>query len=227
MSDSARRPFSAVLFDMDGVVVRNTIELHLRVWAEFARRHGVQPTESQLRSTNGRRAAEIIDEWLGPGLPDSQLAELVSARETFYQERLRAEALEPVAGLREFLEILRERRIRRALVTSAVPISVEIVLGQLGLANAFEAIVTAEDVTQGKPHPAPYLAGAARLGVSAEQCMIVDDAPTGIRAGKAAGGRCLGLTTSVSAAELAAVGADWIAADFTRLPPALKTLCGG
>ena len=215
-------PLLAVLFDMDGVIVRNTIELHLRVWDEFARRHGVQPSDAQLRATNGRRAADIIDEWLGPNLPPPRLAKLVAARETFYQERLRAERLQPVPGLIAFLNRLRATGIRRAVVTSAVPLSVDIVLGQLKLTGVFDTIVTAADVKEGKPHPAPYLTGAARLAVPPERCLVVDDAPTGIRAGKAAGGRCLGLTTSVEAAELATAGADWIAADFTQLPAELQ-----
>jgi len=78
-------------------------------------------------------------------------------------------------------------------------------------------LVTSTDVTRGKPDPEPYLKGAEFLGLAAHDCVVVEDAPAGIRAGKAAGARVLALRTTAPDAELADAGADWIVDDLSAV----------
>jgi sugar-phosphatase len=79
------------------------------------------------------------------------------------------------------------------------------------------AVVTADDVTQGKPNPESYLAGARLLGLAASACVVVEDAPSGVRAGKAAGARVLAVLTTSDAQELQAAGAEWIVRSLAQV----------
>jgi HAD superfamily hydrolase (TIGR01509 family) len=221
MGDTPGYPFAAVLFDMDGVIVLNT-ELHNRVWAEFARRHEARITDAQLAATPGRRALDTVREWFGPDLPAERHSALVDARQQLYEQSLRGESLEPTPGLLGFLEQLSRAGIPRALVTSALPPSVSIILGKLDLIHRFDAVVTAVDVKHGKPHPEPYQTAAARLGVACTRCLIVEDAPVGVDAAVAAGATCLGLSTTVPPRLLTARGARWTVPDFEHLPEEIR-----
>ncbi len=205
-------PFDAVLFDMDGVVCDN-MPLHRRVWSGFVRDRGLAPTEAEIRALDGRRAADIITALFGD-LPPDEVAELARAREETYRACLPAADLPPVPGVEAFLAWLGARGVPRVLATSATPANVAVVIERLGLQAAFEATVTAADVTRGKPDPEVYLSAAARVGVAPTRCLVVEDALPGVRAGKAAGAATLGLTTSEGEAALRAAGADWTAADF-------------
>jgi HAD superfamily hydrolase (TIGR01509 family) len=213
-------PFEAVLFDMDGVVVDN-MPLHRQIWTEFARSLGASPTEAEIRTLDGRRAIDIIAALFGEGQPESEVARLSAAREALYHARLGQEPLREVPGVRAYLDALGALGVPRVLATSAVPINVETVLGRLGLADRFEAIVTAADVRQGKPHPEIYHTAASRAGVQAGRCLVVEDALPGVMAAKAAGAVCLGLMTSEPEGRLRETGADWVAADFTAMPAAI------
>ena len=79
-------------------------------------------------------------------------------------------------------------------------------------------LVTSSDIKRGKPDPEPYLKGAEVLQVSPEDCVVVEDAPAGIRSGKAAGARVLALRTTAQDAELLSAGADWIVDDLSKVP---------
>ena len=79
------------------------------------------------------------------------------------------------------------------------------------------ALVTATDVSRGKPDPEPYAKAAAKLGIDPMKCVVVEDAPAGVRAGRAAGARVIGLPAIVSRDELLAAGATWIVADCTKI----------
>jgi beta-phosphoglucomutase-like phosphatase (HAD superfamily) len=81
-------------------------------------------------------------------------------------------------------------------VSSTPRANIELILGSLGLAEAFDAIVAAEDVRQGKPHPECFLTAAQRLGVAPADCVVLEDAPEGIQGGKASGMRCIGVATT-------------------------------
>ena len=208
-------PFAAVLFDMDGVVCDN-MPLHRQVWREFVRSRGLAPSEDEIRGLDGRRAADIITSLFGE-LPAAEVAALADAREGLYRGSLPTATLPPVPGIEAFLGWLGERGVPRVLATSATPTNVALVLERLALAASFEAVVTAADVTRGKPDPEVYLTAAARAGVAPGRCLVVEDALPGVRAAKAAGAACLGLTTSEGPDALLAAGADWTAPDFTFL----------
>lgn len=214
-------PFAAVLFDMDGVIIDNA-GLHVAVWGEFARTHGLNPSEADLQATSGRRGVDVIATMFGGQISDDEIAQRATEREILFRQRSAGVPAQAVAGAREFLEALERHGIPRVLATSADKTNVGLVLSRLGLLTAFDAIVSAEDVRNGKPHPEVYLKAAQRAGVAAERCLVVEDALTGVRSAKAAGAFCLGLMTSQSGEALKEAGADWTAPSFLELPQELQ-----
>jgi beta-phosphoglucomutase-like phosphatase (HAD superfamily) len=104
------------------------------------------------------------------------------------------------------------------VVTSAIPANAELALRRVGLQNAFNAIITAADVRQGKPHPEGYLKAAAALAAPIKNCIVIEDSVLGLRAGKSAGARLLALATTFPREALAAERPDWLADDFLNLP---------
>jgi sugar-phosphatase len=125
-------------------------------------------------------------------------------------ERREIEDVDGVIPLPGAMELLQTLPVEKwAIVTSCTRALAGVRIGAAGLPKP-KHLVTATDVVRGKPDPEPYLKGAQTLGVAAKDCLVLEDAPAGIRAGKAAGARVLALRTTASDAELYEAGADWI-----------------
>jgi len=191
-----------VLFDLDGVLVDSTPAV-ARVWAWWAREHGFDP-EEVVKKAHGRPSITTIRELL----PDADHA--AEDREVERREIADVEGVIPLPGAMELLQALPLERW--AIVTSCTRALAHVRIAAAGLPKP-KHLVTATDVRHGKPHPEPYLKGAQILGIPADDCLVIEDAPAGIRAGKAAGARVLALRTTANDAELQQAGADWIADD--------------
>jgi sugar-phosphatase len=195
-----------VLFDLDGVLVDSTPAV-TRVWAGWAREHGLEP-DKVVRSAHGKPSIATIRELL----PDADHE--AENREVERREIADVEGVIPLPGAMELLQALPMERW--AIVTSCTRALADVRIGAAGLPKP-KHLVTATDVLRGKPDPEPYLKGAQILGVAAKDCLVLEDAPAGIRAGKAAGARVLALRTTASDAELQEAGADWIVDDCSEL----------
>ena len=195
-----------ILFDMDGVLVDSTPAV-ARVWAGWAREHGFEPDEVVKRA-HGRPSITTIRELLPHA--DHQAED----REVERREIADVEGVIPLPGAMELLRALSLERW--AIVTSCTRPLAGVRIGAAGLPKP-KHLVTAADVHRGKPDPEPYLKGALILGVAAAECVVIEDAPAGIRAGKAAGARVIAVRTTASDAELQAAGADWIVKDCAEL----------
>jgi mannitol-1-/sugar-/sorbitol-6-phosphatase len=199
-------PCRGVLFDMDGVLVASTAAV-ARVWFVWARNHGLDP-ETVVKIAHGRPSISTIRELL-PGADYEA--------EDHEVERLEIEDVEGIVALPGAAELLRELPASRyAIVTSATRPLAEVRLRAAGL-EVPANLVTARDVQRGKPNPDPYLMGARILSVPTAECVVIEDAPSGIRAGKAAGARVVALRTTASDAELQDAGADWIVESCAEL----------
>jgi sugar-phosphatase len=194
----------ALLFDMDGVLLdsRPIVE---RTWRRWAERHGLA-AESILNVAHGRRTRDTLQAG-APGLAtDEEVAWLDAAElEDF-------EGIRPIAGAQALISSLPSSRW--TVVTSA---GRELAMRRLdAIALALPAhAVTGDDVQRGKPAPDGYLLAAARLGVNAEDCLVIEDAPPGIRAGHASGARVIAVTTTYPREALA--DADLIIPDLNAL----------
>ncbi len=196
----------ALLFDMDGVLVDSTAAV-ARVWAVWALKHGLDP-ETVVKIAHWRTSISTIRELLPRADHEAEDREV---------ERLEIEDVEGIEALPGAAELLRELPANKyAIVTSATRPLARVRLLAAGL-SVPENLVTARDVPRGKPNPDPYLMGARILGVPPAECVVIEDAPSGVRAGKAAGGRVVALRTTASDAELQEAGADWIVDDCAEL----------
>jgi len=189
----------ALLFDMDGVLIDSTPAVS-RVWRNWAVAHHFNPDEVAMRA-HGRPSLATVREYL-PNADHEAENRIVEWAE---MEDLKGVVSLP--GARELLASL--PRDRWTIVTSSTRPLAEVRLGAAGL-NIPKNLVTSSDVTNGKPHPEPYLKAATVLGFPASECVVVEDVPAGIRAGKAAGARVIAFRTTCKEADLRAAGADWV-----------------
>ena len=214
-------PFDAVLFDLDGVII-NTTPLHYRVWDVFARRRGYIPTQAELLATNGVRAAETMRLWFGAGLSDTDIDALTAEQAAYINEVLDSESVDAIPGVHEYIASLVAANVPRAIATSARPENATRYLQKLGLTGQISTLITSADVAEGKPHPAVYLKAAATLRVDPAKCVVIEDSVSGIQAAKAAGARCIALTTTFTQDVLAAQNPDWLYSNFTAIPAELR-----
>jgi sugar-phosphatase len=185
-----------LLFDMDGVLIDST-GADERAWIGWATYHGME-RDFPLRATHGRRAIDSLRDLR----PDLDAAVELERLETF--DSAVGEAVPLLAGVERLIARLPEGAW--TVVTSAPERLMRRRLGSAGL-QLPPAVVTADKVTHGKPHPEPYLAGARVLGLAPAECLVIEDAPAGVKAGKAAGCKVLGVVGSHRAEEL--IEADW------------------
>jgi len=219
----ARAAFGALLFDMDGVLM-NTNPFHRRAWRKFCREMGRRVSEEELRrKVFGWRTEEGIANLWGLG-GEAQIREMAARKEEIFRT-LVADHIEPMRGLEGFLIRARASGLSLGLATSACRENVEMILDRLGIGGFFGAIVLAEEVGVGKPHPAVFLTAARQLGVKEERCLVIEDSISGVTAAKRAAMACAALTTTHRAAELFEAGADIACRDFTSR--ALKAFLWG
>jgi len=191
----------AFLFDLDGVLVdsRSVVE---RTWRRWAERHQLDPLPL-LQVAHGRRARDTL-RMVVPNLATDAEVEWLDATELADREGLPA-----VPGAKELVTVL--PRDRWAIVTSCGRDLARLRLGSAGFPIP-DVMMVAEEVKRGKPAPDGYRLGAKRLGYAPADCVVFEDAPAGVVAGRAAGARVVGVTTTHAAADLP--GADATIADF-------------
>jgi len=200
----------AILFDIDGTLVDSTGAV-VRTWRTWAARHGVD-AEEILRVCHGRRTEDTIATFLPAEQQAAGVAEL---------EALEMSDLEDVVALPGTQELLRALpRHRWAAVTSGSRRLMQARLEAAGLPDP-EVLVSAEDVSVGKPDPEGYLRAARALGYDIAQCLVVEDSPAGVRAGGAAGAATLAVATSHSSSMLSA--AEAVVPDLTACAVAVAT----
>jgi sugar-phosphatase len=190
---------NAVLFDLDGVLVDSTPAV-ARVWTGWALEHGLNPAEVVKRA-HGRPSLSTIREFV----PQSDLD--LENREVERRELADLEGVVVLPGARELLSSLPPARW--TIVTSCTRPLAEARIRAAALPTP-ERLVSADDITRGKPDPQPYLKAAKLLGFFAKDCVVVEDVPAGILAGRAAGAPVIAVRTTAADQELAAAGASWI-----------------
>jgi sugar-phosphatase len=190
---------AALLFDLDGVLINSTPAV-ARVWRHWAIEHGFNPEEVVARA-HGRPSLTTVREYL----PNSDHA--AENREVERREIEDIGGIVPLPGALDLLASLPQDRW--TIVTSCTRPLAEVRIRAAGLPLP-NKLITSNDITQGKPHPEPFLKGASVLGFPASECVVLEDVPAGVRAGKAAGAKVIAFTTTVESAALKDAGADWI-----------------
>ncbi len=213
----------AAIFDMDGVIV-DSHPAHKKTWRKFLESLGKEIDEEHLNFImEGRKRDEILRYFLGE-LSDEQVRALGRQKEQLFREE--SPDMKTIEGLREFLQQLSEAKIRLAVASSGSNGRVNYVLDLLDLRNYFQAIVTGDQVTYGKPDPTIFRLACEQLCVRPSETLVFEDSVSGIRAAKAAGMRCVGVATNGITAILVEAGADHIIPDFSAVPfDLMRELC--
>ena len=208
-----------VIFDIDGVLCDSEAFILEAAIRMFRERHGLTVQAADFRpfvGTGENRFLGGVAEKYGVRLDLES-----DKRRTYdlYLEIIRGR-LEPLAGVREILAECRRLGMKAAVATSADEVKMRGNLAEIGLPpKMFDTTVNGLEVVHKKPHPEIFLLAIERLGLPPRDCLVVEDAPNGLQAAKAAGAKRQGLTTSFTAADLVAAGADWISPDLAHVPP--------
>jgi len=198
-----------LILDMDGVII-NSNPWHRKAWAEYNRRHGIETNEAMQQRMYGKRNDDIVRDFFGAHLSESEVYAHGAAKEQLYREMIRPAVNESlVPGVREFLQRHMDEPV--GLATNAEPANVEFLIDEAGLRQCFRAVVDGHQVPNPKPHPDIYLRAAELLGVPPSRCIVFEDSFPGVEAARAAGMAVVGITTS----HASLAGVDLEIPDFT------------
>jgi beta-phosphoglucomutase len=198
---------------MDGTLV-DSEEYHWLSWRDTMQLEGVTITHDQFLKTFGQRNDSILPQWLNSAATPESIVRIGDSKEELYRKLVHEGRIEPLPGVMHWIERLKGQGWRQAVASSAPRKNIEVVLDAMGLAGFFDALVSAEDVTAGKPDPQVFQKGAERLGMSPARCIVVEDAVPGVEAARRAGMRCIGVSRTA-----ALTGADVMVRSLTDLPP--------
>jgi beta-phosphoglucomutase len=187
---------AAVIFDMDGVLI-DSYDAHFRSWRKLAKERGRREyTEEEFAWGFGRTSREVIvEQWGGDRLSDNEIAAIADRKEALWRESL-TDDFPAMPGAVELIESLQRAGVRVGVGSSGPPENVRIVLERLGVADTIDAVVTGADVTRGKPDPQVFQLVAERLRVKLESAVVIEDAPVGIQAARAAGMKAIGVAST-------------------------------
>lgn len=183
----------AFIFDMDGTLVDN-MRFHTKAWGKMLAENGVEmDAHDFLVKTAGKTNREILPTVFGD-ISDKRVEELGKRKETLYREYFLPHR-KTVDGVVEFLEAARNFGVKMAVATAAPIGNVEFILDGLDLRKYFQAVVTAADVSRGKPDPEIFLKSAEKLNVEPKNCLVFEDAIGGFEAAHRAGMKSVGIAT--------------------------------
>ena len=217
-------PIRGVIFDMDGVLCDSEPLIAEAAGLMFREKYGAPATAADFHPFIGTGE----DRFLG-GVAEKYGVKLQHGvdKDRTYEIYLQLipGRVQPLAGAHDFVAAARAHGLKLALATSADRVKLHGNLAAIKLPeNNFDVAVTGGDVQRKKPFPDIFLLAAQKIGVAAVDCLVVEDAPSGLQAGKAAGCRCLGITSTFPSDTLRAAGADWIASDLAHALDLLASL---
>ena len=183
----------AVLWDMDGTLI-DSEEFHWISWRDTLAKEGVTITYEQFLASFGRRDDAFLPQWLGAAATPEGIVSVAKAKEELYRDLVRKNGMAPLPGVAAWIHRLHEQGWLQAIASAAPRLNIDIVLEALNAAHCFQGIVSADDVHRGKPDPEVFLIAAARVGVPANRCIVVEDAVAGVQGARSAGMRSIGVS---------------------------------
>jgi beta-phosphoglucomutase family hydrolase len=184
----ALSPPAGVVFDMDGVLV-DSAGAHFESWRALGAENGLTITQAQFAATFGRHNGDIVPILFG-AVSQQRLTALADRKEALYRDIVRGR-VPAVPGAADLVRELRAAGLRLAVGSSGPLANIRLILRELGVSELFDAISSGEDVTRGKPDPQVFQIACERLGLPPQRCIVIEDAPVGIAAAKAAGCRAV------------------------------------
>lgn len=182
---AAAPPPAGLVFDLDGTVL-DTMGHHWAAWDTVAREHGIALTRGDLHSHAGKPSRRIMEELVATqGIADVDIPAAVSRKQDLYCAL--AASTQPIQCVFAVAQAAKAAGIPVAVATGGTRRQVTAAMAAAGVTDFFDALVTCDDVTHGKPHPETFLKAAEAIGVAPEHCVGYEDAPTGMEAIKRAG----------------------------------------
>ena len=209
-----KRDRLGVIFDLDGVLVDSS-EYHYLSWLAWGREVNeidkAELSREWFAATFGSRNESIIPPLFSRRLDEAEVARHAARKEELFREQALGK-LEPLPGAGELVVSLAKAGFLLAIGSSTPPENLTVVLDDIGLASHFpeQYRVCGGDVKEGKPDPEVFLTAASRMDLPPGRCLVIEDAGVGVRAAKAAGMACVGVTTTRPAERLKEAGADWV-----------------
>jgi len=194
-------PWGAI-FDWDGVIIDSSAS-HERSWELLAAEEGRTLPGDHFTLGFGRKNEIIIPEILGWTADPAEITRLSLRKEALYRELVVGRELDPMPGVREWLERLREAGIPCSVGSSTHLANIEVSMAKTGLAPFFRGVITSENVQLGKPNPEVFIKAALLIRRDPEQCVVFEDAFPGLQAARNGGMKSVAVATTNSAAALA------------------------
>lgn len=203
-----------ILFDFDGIVV-DSESLHLRALGQVLTNHGISYPDDLLGQFVGKSDSSFYQYVIDNLNSSLELDYLLDQKNKIF-ERIILE-LKPINGFLDFIDVVIQKKILRAIVTSSSEKTLKLVSGIFPFHDYFDVVVCEEDTTEHKPNPAPYLLGLERTKGKKETSLVIEDSVNGIISGKAAGCIVFGLTTSLPREVLLKAGADRVFDNYEEI----------
>ncbi|ABG51676.1 HAD-superfamily hydrolase, subfamily IA, variant 3 [Trichodesmium erythraeum IMS101] len=202
----------AILFDLDGTLA-NTDPLHYQTWKEILDNHGIPINHNSYKQyISGRTNPEIIQDLL-PKLSTTEAEELADYKEVKFREM--AKNLQPLTGLLDLIEWIKNQKLQKAVVTNAPPENAKFMLEVLKLKDTFPLVILGGEMTVGKPDPAPYKLCLEKLAISPEEAIVFEDSRSGVKSAVGAGIYTIGVASTHEPKSLLEIGASIVINDFS------------
>ncbi len=218
LPDSSRK-ISAVIFDMDGVLV-DSIPHHLQAWNEAMANHQLPDFNhslylSSLGMTNVNLLANYCRHYQ-ISLSSDQLNSILDEKEALFKRNINQGAT-TTPGVLEWLKFFKQQHLPCSVASSNKMSNIVLILQSLDISDFFATIISGVSLAASKPDPAIFLSASASLGVDPQECLVIEDAPAGIQAARSAGMTCIALATSYPEEHLSR--ADLVLASLAEMPP--------
>lgn len=185
--------YKAFLFDLNGTMI-DDMPYHIRAWHRILNDLGANISLDQTKEQCYGKNHELLERMFPGRFSEAEKTSMSLAKEKKYQEVFKSE-LKLISGLHDLLHQAHEAGIKIAIGSAAIMSNIDFVLDGVHIRHYIDAIVSADDVKESKPHPETYLKCAAALGIEANDCLVFEDAPKGAEAAYHAGMDCVIVTT--------------------------------
>ena len=222
MEDTKDNLLFACVWDMDGVLVDSGVA-HYAAWQALGEEIGQSWSDETHQKTFGLRNPDIFRVAWGITGPTEDITRWSDRKELLFREQARA--LKALPSAAELVKALHEAGWKQSIGSSAPRANIDLLLEVLDIAQYFDAIVTGDDIKNGKPDPEVFSTGIERLGAAPLHSVVIEDAVAGVQAGKAAGAFTIGVTSTRTREDLEAAGADLVLDTLSAIgPQRLETL---
>jgi len=214
----------AIIFDLDGVII-DSEPVHEEAERIICKKYNIKtPRFNWKKNFKGKTAVDIFEYIIANfGSDDISIPEIVADYRKIFLA-LAKEKIQPIPGALQFIKGAKPHVNKIGLTTSNDKEAQQMAFDKFQLHDYFDAIITSNDISQGKPHPEPYIKTAAKLQILPQNCLVIEDSDNGIISARNAGCITVGLTTTFPREKLLEVGADYIVDSFEELSATLRSL---